>query len=168
MFTIKNPFIIESDQSASEFLNYFNSFHDGFIKRFSLESGDFFSEGEKGDHLSRSQAVTSEFRLRIDIAHYNYGAGEAPFNRGVCLLFDEFQDFTFGFYSTDQQDWIINEIAFNRISRPLDSDPVYSMKQFEFQWNKPVYDKIQGWTEEKISLFSFSKALAWEEDWEQD
>ena len=164
MYTIENPFVIESEQAAAEILEYFNAFHDGFIKRIIIESQDLFSERLKGDFMSRSQTVTGEFNLKIDIAHYNYGAGETPANRGVCLLFDDFSDFLLELKPGLNEDWIINEILFNRISRPLDTDAAYNTKQFQFLWKKPVYDEKNGWTEKELSLFSFAKGIIWEED----
>ena len=92
MYTIEKPFIIDSEDEAVKILDYFNGFHDGFIKKITLESNDYFSQDDMDDIMSRSQSVTEDIVLKLDIAHYNYGAGGPPVNRGVCLLFKDFYD----------------------------------------------------------------------------
>lgn len=166
MYTIEQPFIIDSEESTSRFLEHFNGFHDGFIKRIILESNDFFSQEDKDDIMSRSQTVTEEIVLKVDIAHYNYGAGGPPVNRGVILLFKDFYDLNCQVDRSQQTDWGIYEIKINSISRPLETDPNFSIKLFDFRWEKPVYEKEAGWYNSEKSLLKFSKAAAWEEDWE--
>ena len=165
MYTKDQPFVVDTPDDAAQILHYFHDFHDGFIKRISLESLDYFHEKTKGDVMSRSMTLTGEFQLKIDIAHYNYGAGEIPFNRGVCLLFDEFYDLDLKQMLGPEKDWMINEISFDRISRPLDTDAAYSEQLFQFCWKKPVYSHQEGWSENTLNLFTFSKALIWEDDW---
>ena len=166
MYTIEKPFIIDSEESAGRFLTYFHGFHDGFIKRISLESNDYFSQENENDIMSRSQIVTEEIMLKVDIAHYNYGVGSEPVNRGICLLFKEFYDFNFLIERSQKTDWGINEVKINSISRPLDTDPNYSIKLLDFLWIKPVYDQETGWYYIENSLLKFSEAVTWEEDWE--
>lgn len=166
MYTIEKPFIIDSEDGAAEFLDYFNGFHDGFVKRITLESNDYFSQDDMEDIMSRSQSVTEEIVLKLDIAHYNYGAVEQPVNRGVCLLFKDFYDLNCEIDQSSKTDWGIYEIKINSISRPLETDPKFSMKLLDFRWTKSVYDKEKGWYNIENSLLKFSQAIAWEEDWE--
>lgn len=166
MYTIEKPYVIDSKESANIFLNYFHDFHDGFIKRITLESNDYFSQENKVDIMSRSQTVTEEIMLKLDIAHYNYGSLDVPVNRGICVLFKEFYDVNLVIKRSQKTDWGIHEIKINSISRPLDTDPNFSIKLFDFRWVKPVYDQETGWHYIENSLFKFSEAVAWEEDWE--
>jgi len=166
MYTIEQPFIIDSEESANRFLAYFHDFHDGFIKRITLESNDYFSQKNKDDIMSITLTVTEEIVLKIDIAHYNYGSINTPVNRGVCLLFKEFYDLNCQVDKSQKTDWCINEIKINSISRPLDTDSNFSIKLFDFRWIKPVYDPDTGWHYIENSLLKFSEAVAWEEDWE--
>lgn len=165
-FTIDKPFLINSEEQTEEFLDYFNGFHDGFIKRIILESNDYFSQENEHDIMSRNQTVSNEVILKIDIAHYNYGTGEPPVNRHVCVLFRDFYDVNIGVKISTQTDWTINEIKINRISRPLDTDPNFSMKIFEIILERPIYDQVTGWSYIEESLLKFTQAVAWEEDWD--
>jgi len=166
MYTIEKPFIIDSEESASRFLTHFNGFHDGFMKRIILESSDCFTQEDEKNIMSRSQTVSNEVMLKLDIAHYNYGAGSEPANRGICILFKDFYDLNCQVERSQHTDWSIYEVKINSISRPLDTDPNYSIKLFDFRWEKSVYEVETGWYNIENSLLKFSEAVAWEEDWE--
>lgn len=165
MYTKEQPFIIDSEESARRFLTYFHGFHDGFIKRIRLESNDYFSDKEQEDTINRTLTITEEIVLKVDIAHYNYGRGDHPVNRGICMLFIDFYDLNFKVEKSQKTDWSIYEIKINGISRPLDTDPKYSVKLLDFRWKKPVYNQETGWSNIENSLLKFSEAVAWEEDW---
>jgi hypothetical protein len=66
-------FQVTSERNAAEALDYFNGFHDGFIKRMVLTSRDEITE-------DLAQTCGGVFDVEIDFAHYNYRAGEAPFH----------------------------------------------------------------------------------------
>jgi hypothetical protein len=81
-------FQLSSEKEASGMLDYFNGFHDGFIKRMVIESKDRITE-------DLSQTCTGVFELEIDLAHYNYAAGADPFhpyNQIVRARFRNVQD----------------------------------------------------------------------------
>ena len=61
-----------STEEAAAALDYFNAFHDGFIKRLTLTSHDVIA-------ADLSQVCTGLFDAQMDLAHYNYGDGAAPF-----------------------------------------------------------------------------------------
>lgn len=163
-YTAENPFLIEDEESAASILYHFNDFHDGFIKRVEIMSNDYFEQRDMSDIMSRSHIVTSKVELQIDIAHYNYGAGGPPFNRHVCLHFTEFYDLNLNIGISNRTDWIINEINMNKVSRPLDTDPAYAMRLFDFTMKRSVYDQETGWVQVEESLFKFANAIIWEED----
>lgn len=59
-------FDVRTLSEAQHMLDYFNAFHDGFIKRMTVASHDDIDE----DH---SQICTGLFEVECDFAHYNYG-----------------------------------------------------------------------------------------------
>ena len=56
---------------------YFNAFHDGFVRRLTVLSRDEFED--IGVH-----ALAGPLDLEIEFAHYNYGQGAPPAER--CIL----------------------------------------------------------------------------------
>jgi len=63
-------FAVSSDATAAKALDYFNGFHDGFMKRIMFTSQDQIER-------DLSQACTGVFDVEIDFAHYNYPRGIA-------------------------------------------------------------------------------------------
>jgi len=87
-------FTVTSTQTAAGALNYFNGFHDGFMKRIVIESQDRMEE-------DRGQTCTGLFDVEIDFAHYNYADGAAPFhpyNQIVRADFRNVQDILADFH----------------------------------------------------------------------
>ena len=81
-------FRISSVEEAARILDYFNGFHDGFIKRIVVESHDEI-------HTDLSQSTSGVFDVEIDFAHYNYPKGAEPFhphNQIVRAEFENVQD----------------------------------------------------------------------------
>ena len=73
--------ILKTIDDAEAILDYFNGFHDGFIKRIILKSSDEFEAWAQ-------QRCTGNLDLELTLAHYNYAAGQRPYNQ---LVFAEFQ-----------------------------------------------------------------------------
>ena len=91
---------ISSVAEAAKVLDYFNGFHDGFMKRINIISSDEIDK----DH---GQSCSGLFEVEIDFAHYDYPSGDAPFhphNQIVHARFskvqDIFSDFREGFLGT--------------------------------------------------------------------
>ena len=59
--------VVATAEEAEALLEYFNGFHDGFIKQLTLISHDYF---EAGEYRSAQGGSTS-----TSIAHYNYRDG---------------------------------------------------------------------------------------------
>ena len=78
-------FVVSSEESAAKALDYFNGFHDGFMKRIVLESRDRISE-------DLSQSCTGMFDVEIDFAHYNYSEGAEPFHPHNQIVRAEFRN----------------------------------------------------------------------------
>ena len=74
--------ILATPEEAKTILEYFNGFHDGFIKELTLRSYDYFE--------SRGvQACSGRLDLELVIAHYNYRDGEPPANQLVHARFTQ-------------------------------------------------------------------------------
>src|ERR671917_581753 len=77
-----NPLLMSTDlvlttpEEVEAILEYFNGFHDGFIKKLTLSSHDYFER--RG-----VQACSGRLDLDLVIAHYNYRSGEPPANQLV-------------------------------------------------------------------------------------
>ena len=61
--------VLKTAEEAAAILEYFNGFHDGFIKRLTLNSYDYFERWGV-------QACSGRLDLEVVIAHYNYRDGE--------------------------------------------------------------------------------------------
>jgi len=86
-------------EDAESILDYFNGFHDGFIKQLTLKSQDEF---KAWGH----QFCTGELSLEIVFAHYNYAAGERPHTQRVEASFRQVKDLSINF-SGQPHEWSI-------------------------------------------------------------
>ena len=71
---------LKTAEEATAILEYFNGFHDGFIKRLTLKSYDYFARWGV-------QACSGRLDLELVIAHYNYRNGEPPADQVVRARF---------------------------------------------------------------------------------
>jgi hypothetical protein len=77
--------LLKTAEEAAAILEYFNGFHDGFIKQLALNSFDHFE--------SRGvQACSGRLDLELVIAHYNYRNGEPPANQVIHARFTHVRD----------------------------------------------------------------------------
>ena len=74
--TEPSSFLVSSAAEAAKALDYFNGFHDGFMKRINIISSDEIDE-------DRGQSCTGLFEVGIDFAHYNYQDGTRRFIRTI-------------------------------------------------------------------------------------
>jgi hypothetical protein len=72
--------VVAAPEQADEVLGYFNGFHDGFIRRLTLVSYDYFE-------ARGVQVCSGRLDLELEIAHYNYRNGEPPANQVVHARF---------------------------------------------------------------------------------
>jgi hypothetical protein len=72
--------IVATPEQAEAVLEYFNGFHDGFIRRLTLVSYDYFE-------ARGVQACSGRLDLELEIAHYNYRNGEPPADQVVHACF---------------------------------------------------------------------------------
>ena len=96
-------------EQAMESLDYFNGFHDGFIKRLSVFSQDEFKAiGE--------QSCSGELTLEIIFAHYNYQKGQRPYNQLIEARFSGVKDIMINF-SGNSYEWAINSLSIGEAQR---------------------------------------------------
>ena len=147
---------IESEQQAAEVIKYFHDFHDGFIKRIELVSQDSFHQ-EGPEHPGHSHVCTGEFNLSMDIAHYNYGHGQQPYNRLVCFEFYDIRDFSLDLRNHTADEWDISAIHINSITRPINILGA-TEDAFELLLTRSFYVEESKWEQRQQSLFSFKYA----------
>jgi hypothetical protein len=84
--TAGNTFEVSSVDEAREVLDYFNGFHDGFMKRIAIVSQDDIDE-------EYAQSCSGRFDVEIDFAHYNYRFDDRPpHDQIVRAVFRDVQD----------------------------------------------------------------------------
>ena len=139
--------VTQFDQAKAS-LDYFNGFHDGFIKRLSLISGDQF---EAWGVQSSSERLT----LEITIAHYNYQQGTKSPDQLITASFYEVMNLSMAFSGLSYE-WSINHVSISEARRTLEDGRVeacleavltQSRLNNERQWE--LYDSLK---------FTFSRA----------
>jgi hypothetical protein len=104
--TLKTP------EEAAAILEYFNGFHDGFIKQLILSSYDYFER--RG-----VQACSGRLDLEVVIAHYNYRDGEPPADQLVHASFRHVRNLQVDMPGKAAE-WTIMNVHFERGVRPSD------------------------------------------------
>jgi hypothetical protein len=89
-------------EQAAEALEYFNGFHDGFIRRFSLISHDTFEDRD-------THVTTGLLDLEILFAHSNYRSGLPPFDQLVQARFFQVRGLLLNF-TGQPADWPITNV----------------------------------------------------------
>jgi hypothetical protein len=103
---------LRTPEEAAAILEYFNGFHDGFIKRLTLSSYDYFER--RG-----VQACSGRLDLEVVIAHYNYRDGEPPADQLVHASFRHVRNLQVNMPGKAAE-WTIMNVHFERGVRPSD------------------------------------------------
>jgi hypothetical protein len=90
-------FEIEDGQQARAATDYFNAFHDGFIRSLQVLSDDAFED--IGVHV-----LAGPLRLVVEFAHYNYDSGRPPAGRRIEARFEAVTQLDLSFTGEDT-DW---------------------------------------------------------------
>lgn len=101
-------FVVAGTEEATAAVEYFNGFHDGFIRRLSLISHDTFEDRD-------THVTTGLLDLEILFAHSNYRDGLPPFDQLVEARFAGVRDLRMNFTGL-LTDWPITNFL-------LESDP---------------------------------------------
>ncbi len=102
--------VVATLEQAEAVLEYFNGFHDGFIRRLTLLSYDYFE-------ARGVQVCSGRLDLELEIAHYNYRAGEPPANQVVHARFTHVRHLSADMPGTAAE-WTIANVHFERETRP--------------------------------------------------
>ncbi len=108
--------LVTNLEEARSVLEYFNGFHDGFIKKLVLISPDEFKD--RGH-----QACSGDLTLEITFAHYNYQGDNRPFNQMVQGKFHRVKELSIAF-SGFSYEWSINSLAISQATRPNEAGGV--------------------------------------------
>ncbi len=108
-------YIVASAEQAVVALEYFNGFHDGFIRRFSLISHDIFED-------RHTHVTTGLLDLEILFAHSNYRAGRPPFDQLVEARFSQVRGLYMNF-TGQPTDWPIINVNIEIEALPKSTDP---------------------------------------------
>ena len=95
-------FRLASAADAGAALDYFNAFHDGFIRELSLRSHDRFE-------ARGAQEISGRLDLEIVFAHYNYREGEPPADQLIRARFTRVSTVVADFRLT-QGAWFIDRL----------------------------------------------------------
>jgi len=106
------PHPITNLTEAEIVLDYFNGFHDGFIKQLTVHSHDRFET--RGVQTSGERLT-----LEITLAHYNYQQDTKPFHQLIKAKFFEVMDLAIDFSGLSYE-WSINHLAFFETGRTLE------------------------------------------------
>ena len=104
-------------EDVTKILEYFNYFHDSFIKLFIITSRDSFEKVSRTRNRkfteSILQNVTGKFDAEIHLAHHNYANGKVPLNQIIRAKFINVRDVLYdlslrpGWYT----DWTIDQLT---------------------------------------------------------
>jgi hypothetical protein len=100
---------LKTIEDAESILDYFNGFHDGFIKQLTLKSSDEFKDWGH-------QLCTGDLSLEIVFAHYNYAAGERPHTQLVEAEFRQVKNLSIDF-SGQAHEWSILNVLVTESAR---------------------------------------------------
>jgi hypothetical protein len=139
-------------EHAVGMLEYFNGFHDGFIKRLSILSRDqFVSRGE--------QRCAGELGLEITFAHYNYEDGNRPHDQLVEATFEGVKDLAIEF-SGNSYEWAVDDLTIASTERSREGCGLEAcMKAVIVQ--KRLNDKRE-WIRHEDVRFTFRSCSFWE------
>ncbi|HEY3473258.1 MAG TPA: hypothetical protein VGK56_01540 [Anaerolineales bacterium] len=130
---------------ALALLDYFNGFHDGFIKRLSILSRDeFVSRGE--------QHCSGELGLEIVFAHYNYENGKPPHDQLVEARFDGVKELAIDF-SGISYEWAIDSLMIAEIERSREGAGVEPCMRAILVQKR--LDKSRTWVRHEDVTFTF-------------
>jgi hypothetical protein len=138
---------LKTIEQAQSILDYFNGFHDGFIKQLSLTSADEF---KAWGH----QLCAGDLSLEIILAHYNYGDGERPHTQMIEAKFRQVKDLAIQF-SGQAHEWSILNVSISESSRAREDGTAEPCFKAVILQNRLVENE---WQPNEDLVFTFSEA----------
>ena len=140
-----NSYPVRNLQEAQNALEYFNYFHDAFIKKLSITSADRFEK--RG-----VQATSGVFQVEILFSHYNFQLGEPPPEQIVRATFQWVKDFQVSIRGVSYE-WSVNRVEFSETDRTLEDNRVESCLAL-ILW-QPRLNNQREWEHEEVVRFTF-------------
>jgi len=135
-------------EDAESILDYFNGFHDGFIKQLVLKSQDEFKDWGH-------QLCTGDLSLEITFAHYNYAAGTRPHTQIIEARFDKVKNLSIKF-SGKSHEWSIINVFITKDTRTRVDGSIEPCFRAVLLQNRLGED--QEWRTNEDLVFTFSEA----------
>ncbi|MGH7794626.1 MAG: hypothetical protein ACREQ2_06985 [Candidatus Binatia bacterium] len=136
-------FVVATTEQASAVVEYFNGFHDGFIRRFSLISHDTFEDRD-------THVTTGVLDIEILFAHSNYRYGLPPFDQLVDVRFTGVRDVRVTFTGLPT-DWPITNFH-------LETEAAPDGPRFRARLIQPRLVDNSRWEHAESLTFSFHSA----------
>jgi hypothetical protein len=139
---------LETIKDGESILDYFNGFHDGFIKQLAIMSHDRFE-------ARGVQASGERLTLEITFAHYNYQQDTRPTQQQIKARFFDVMDLSIDFSGLSYE-WSINHMRFFETQRALEdgqSTPCLGASLMQ-----PHLNTRREWELREDVRFTFSRA----------
>jgi hypothetical protein len=104
---------VRTPHEAARVLDYFNHFHDGFVRRLALASHDHFPTRSE-------QACSGHLDLEVTFAHHNYRDGAPPAGQEIRARFLRVRSLR-AELSGRAIEWSIQRVDIGPGTRPLDT-----------------------------------------------
>ena len=144
-------FEISTQEEANEALEYFNGFHDGFVKRILILSHDHIDE-------DFSQTCSGLFDIEIDFAHFNYPpGGQRPFNQLVQARFFMVQDLFWDFQEGYLGNTIIT-LAIHPVNRRMGGSTTVEQALALHLGRNFYFEHYRRYEYREAQIFTFTKA----------
>ena len=150
-------YTVENAREVERTLEHFNYFHDGFIQQVELISRDRFEQRGPA-YTDRAHVCTGRFEVVLNIAHYNYGQGEQPYQRLITCRFEDVRDFALDLRGQQAHDWPITRIDISEVTRAKSLTPGRVEQALELRLMRPFLVDGARWERREQTLFSFSRA----------
>jgi hypothetical protein len=133
-------------QDAQKALDYFNLFHDAFIKKLCVTSYDRFEE--RG-----VQSLSGHLDVEILFSHYNYREGKPPPGQIIRAVFYRAREIQANFLGVSYE-WSVNRVEVREAQRKLETNQVEACLELVL-WQPRLNDRRE-WEHQDVLRFSFS------------
>ena len=130
---------------AAAITEYFNGFHDGFIRSLAIRSRDRFTVyGPAVTDIGHQ--TTGAFDVDVEFAHYNYAAGSQPADRIVEAVFSDVAAIRLELDRIKAEEWPLTVVEFPQLDARFALDVTWGL-----------WDGVT-WSTQQYRLFTFATA----------
>lgn len=150
MSTAPRSFTLGSLAEAEAAVEYFNAFHDGFIRRLEVVSFDRFESRD-------AQHTSGRLDLILRFAHWNYdfAAGARPHEQEIEAVFHQVRDLAIGFGGRET-DWSIKRLVITGGTRAKTYPPSEHEPCLRAVLVQPRLLDWKEWREHEDLVFTFA------------